>query len=85
MSYKELVGHRLKELRASKTYTAKEVAKKIGARIPQIFDWESGKFTPTNRYKVRLAEVYGTTVYDIFFDGIPEYEEQKAVEIWLSC
>ena len=56
----------LKELRQRECLTQKEVAEKVGLTNKFISDMEQGRRKPSDKSKIKLAEVYHVTPVDIF-------------------
>lgn len=55
----------LKELRGERSQ--REVADKVGISVSALGMYETGKRTPKDPIKKRLATFYGKTVEEIFF------------------
>lgn len=62
---KEKIGMRLTELRGEKTQV--EIAKEINVGQSTYAMYETGKRTPSDAVKVRIANYYKKTVQEIFF------------------
>ena len=60
------VGKRLRDLRGNKS--REEVAIAIGVTAQSICNYECATRTPSDDLKVKLANYYGKTVQEIFFD-----------------
>lgn len=60
------IGKRLIELRGDRTQ--QEVADQLGVGVSTIGMYERGERIPKDEIKVKLAELYGQTVQQIFFD-----------------
>lgn len=59
------IGEKLKSLRGK---TPKEqVAMAIGITVSSLTKYERNERVPRDEVKIRLAEIYGTSVQDIFF------------------
>lgn len=58
--------NRLKELRRSKGWTAKELAEKVGVHQITIFKYESGAVAPSIPVQFLIARIFGLTVDDVF-------------------
>ena len=56
----------LKELRKNSNLTQKEVAQKIGVTVRFISALEHGKRNPSDKTKLKLAEVYQINLKEIF-------------------
>ena len=64
-------GVRLKRLRNGRRL--REVAEAMGVTRQTIVNYESGKRIPNDNMKVKLADYYGKSVQEIFFDpGVNE-------------
>lgn len=59
-------GKRLVELRGNKSQS--EVAKSIGIATSTLGMYETEQRMPRDSIKIALAQFYGTTVQEIFFD-----------------
>ena len=70
------VGERLRELRGEKS--REEVAIAIGVTAQAISNYEIGIRTPSDDIKCKLADFFGKTVQEIFFD--PQVNESLTVE-----
>lgn len=60
------VGERLRELRGD--YPRTKVAKEMGISYSALSKYEDGRKMPSDQTKVMLANYYGVSVSDIFFD-----------------
>lgn len=60
------IGKRLVRLRGELTQQA--VADKIGVAVSSIGAYERGEIAPSDKVKIALADLYGKTVQEIFFD-----------------
>lgn len=60
------IAERLVELRGEKS--REQVAEAVNVSVSAISMYENGQRIPRDEIKVRLADYYGTTVQDIFFD-----------------
>ncbi len=58
---------RIKEFREKKGITQGELAKLTGVRRETIVHLENGRYNPSLRLAMDIAEVFGCTVEDIFF------------------
>lgn len=56
----------LKEIRLLRGYTRKQVAEIIGISKDYLYMIESGKRTPSDKIKNKLAELYNVPVVQIF-------------------
>lgn len=61
-------AEKLKTLRNEKNLSANEVAAAVGVTPVTIFYYESGSRSPRDEVKKKLAELYGVTVGELFFD-----------------
>ena len=60
-----LSGERLRELRGARTQ--KEIGDAVGVNPNTISMYESGERTPSDKVKVKLAQLFGVSVGHIFF------------------
>lgn len=61
------IGRRLRELRGPRSQ--QEIADAVeGIKAAAIGMYERGERVPSDAVKIRLAELYGKTVQEIFFD-----------------
>lgn len=60
------IGQRLRKLRSGRTRTS--VARDLGIAYSALCKYESGERVPEDAVKVKLADYYGTTVQEIFFE-----------------
>ena len=60
------IGERLVKLRG--TTPREAVAKDIGISVSAISMYENGERIPRDAIKIKLAEFYGKSVQEIFFD-----------------
>lgn len=60
------IGERLVKLRG--TTPREAVAKAIGISVSAISMYENGERIPRDAIKIKLAEFYGKSVQEIFFD-----------------
>ena len=65
ISMKE-VGERIRALRGVRTRTG--AAKQMGLSYSALCKYETGAKRPNDETKVRIANFYGKTVQEIFFD-----------------
>ena len=63
---KEIIGDRLRALRGD--MSREELGRLIGVTAQAVFNYETGARIPTDDIKVKIAEVFGKTVQEIFFD-----------------
>ena len=61
------IGERLIKLRGSIPRDA--VAKAVGISVSAISMYENGERIPRDAIKIKLAEFYGKSVQEIFFDS----------------
>lgn len=61
------IGRRLRELRHYRPQ--REIADAVGVSDSVIGSYERGERVPSDSVKVKLAELYGKTVQEIFFDS----------------
>lgn len=60
------IGEKLKELRGEKSQA--EVAVAVGISDSAMSAYENGDRIPRDEVKIRLANYFGKTVQEIFFD-----------------
>lgn len=60
------IGERLRALRGSKTL--REIADASGLTVSALAMYERNERVPRDEIKVQLADFYGTTVQELFFD-----------------
>ena len=60
------IGKRLRDLRGQKPREA--VAMAVGVTVQAICHYETGTRTPKDITKMKLANYYGKTVQEIFYD-----------------
>lgn len=56
----------LKKLREAAKLTQKQAAKKIGVVQSSVSMWETGESIPQTKILVKIAEVYGCSVAELF-------------------
>lgn len=66
MCPKEKLANRLRELRGNRSRN--DVAQALGISCSAIALYENGERIPRDHIKVSMAEYYGVTVGDLFFD-----------------
>jgi transcriptional regulator with XRE-family HTH domain len=62
-------GRCLRALRKEKGYKAEYVAQRCNCSPQAIFAYENGTRNPRDPTKVKLADLYGKTVQELFFGG----------------
>lgn len=62
----KIIGERLLKLRGDKS--REDVAQAVGVSVSAMSMYENGERIPRDRIKMRLADFYGQTVQEIFFD-----------------
>jgi DNA-binding XRE family transcriptional regulator len=62
----KIIGERLEALRGDRTQQA--VATAVGVTKNAISAYEDGKRVPRDEIKIKLANFFGTTVTEIFFN-----------------
>lgn len=60
------IGRRLTMMRGDKGRS--KVAREIGISVSRLFNYEAGIRIPNDEAKVLLANYYGVTVQELFFD-----------------
>lgn len=63
---------KIKELREEFQYTQKELADKIGNVQRNVSNWENGSSEPDCETLVRLANVFGVTLDELFGRNTPD-------------
>ena len=71
--YKKLIALRGEQSRQT-------VAAAIGISVSAITMYENGKRIPRDEIKMRLAEYYGVSVQELFFDYLLEKNNNKGTE-----
>ncbi len=69
MLHPEVIAKRLIELRGENT--REWLADKLGLSVSAIKMYESGSRIPKDDIKIRIANLFGKTVQEIFFDVKP--------------
>ena len=57
---------RIRELRARDRLSQEELAQRVGGRRETIGNLENGRYNPSLKLAMDIAQVFGTTVEDIF-------------------
>ena len=57
---------RVRELRARDRLSQEELAQRVGVRRETIGNLENGRYNPSLKLAMDIAQVFGTTVEDIF-------------------
>ena len=57
---------RIRELRARDRLSQEELAQQVGVRRETIGNLENGRYNPSLKLAMDIAQVFGTTVEDIF-------------------
>lgn len=63
-------SQKLRTLRGNRTQ--KEIADALGLGVSTICLYENAKRIPKDDIKIKLAEYFGTTVQDLFFEDVEE-------------
>ncbi len=71
------LGHRLKALRKARRFTLVEVAKKTGIDQATLSRMENGKMTGTLASHMKLAEVLGLSLPDLYKEVLDKFHEAK--------
>lgn len=66
---KLLIGEKLRYLREQNNLSRVELAKIIGSTYSAISLWETGLRVPNDSMKIKLAELYGKSVDEIFYNN----------------
>ena len=67
----EMIGHRMKKLRAAKRITVKDAAALIGVPLTTYREWENGRAIQGEPY-LKIAEVLGVGLLELMTGEIPE-------------
>lgn len=73
------IGNRLRELRKEKEMTLQQVADILGMTPTAISGYEKAKRNPSNEIITKLADIYETTVDDIFGITTEEQSNMKSI------
>ena len=65
MTDKKIVGDRLRKLRGTRSRS--DVASALNVSVQAVWLWESGKRTPTDAAKIKIADYYRRSVSNIFY------------------
>lgn len=68
MPEKKVIGARLRALRKARNLSMEKLARKLDISFTSVNQYESGTVTPRDEVKVKLANFFGVTVQEIFFD-----------------
>ena len=63
---RQIIGERLRTLRGN--LSREDIALKLGVTAQAIYNYETGVRVPTDELKTKIAEIFGKTVQEIFFD-----------------
>lgn len=66
LNWSKFNGKRLRDLRFRQGWTLQDASKKIGAAIPTIANWESGRSKPHVHACHKLAKLFGVTLESLF-------------------
>ena len=61
--------NKIREFRARFEMTQAELAEKVGVTRQSIIAMERGKYDPSLKVAFRLAEIFGTSVDNLFYEG----------------
>lgn len=64
---KSSAAQKLKALRSNKNMSAGEVAKEVGISASALLMYETGKRTPRDSIKIKLANYYGQPIGELFY------------------
>jgi putative transcriptional regulator len=64
------VNNRLKVLRAERGWTQADLADRAGVSRQTINVIETGKYDPSLPLAFKLAELFGTTIEEVFFPSV---------------
>jgi len=70
---KKQVGERIKRIRKSRGETQTEFAKKIGATLPAVSNWETGRNIPNNERLKVIADIANISVADLLY-GVNDFD-----------
>ena len=59
------VGRRIKQIRKNKGLNQTDFAKRIGATLPAVSNWETGKNLPNNERLKAIADIGNLTVDEL--------------------
>ena len=62
-----MITNRIKEYRARFDLKQEELARRVGVRRETIGNLENGKYNPSLKLAMDIAQVFGCTVEDLFF------------------
>lgn len=62
----KIIGERLLKLRGSNS--REDVAQAVGVSVSAMSMYENGERIPRDKIKIRLADFYGQSVQEIFFN-----------------
>lgn len=62
------IGERIKENRIALNLTQYDLAKSLGIAVSTISMYETGERVPSDTMKIKLANIFKTTVGALFFD-----------------
>jgi putative transcriptional regulator len=68
MPYKRMIAKKLMMLRAQKRKSRSEVAHDLSISLSTLQMYENGQRVPRDDLKVRIAQYYGVTVQELFFE-----------------
>jgi transcriptional regulator with XRE-family HTH domain len=63
------MGNKMKQLRENAGLTQEEVAKAIGVGQSAVSMWETGESVPRSRILLKIADVYGCEIADLFSES----------------
>lgn len=61
-----MIENRIKDYRSDRGMTQTELAKLVGVRRETIYNLENGKYNPSLSLAWKIAEVFETTIEDVF-------------------
>lgn len=68
MTRRIYIAKKLMMLRAQKGKTRAEVARDLSISLSTLQMYENGRRIPRDNIKVKIAQYYGVTVQELFFD-----------------
>ena len=63
----ERIGQKIKEMRIQKEMSMEQMARTLGTSQSAISMYENGERIPRDEIKIKIAELFGMSVENIFF------------------
>jgi transcriptional regulator with XRE-family HTH domain len=73
------LGARIRQARKAANLSQTQLARKIGAHVTSVSDWERGKNAPSARHLLGIAKATGTNIADFGVDDDRDDEEADPV------